>query len=310
MEEIKIGIDLGGSKFRIGIVNSNNEIIGETIRVSIDDIIKSEDLVTGITDSVESILKINGLTKKDIVRIGIGSPGPLDSETGTILETLNLTYLRGFPLGEKLKESLSLDIVIGNDANCFVLGQQIAGAAVGFHNVIGITLGTGYGCGIIIDGVLVDGSTGTAGEYANSPYLDGVFEDYVSGRGLKKIYKKFSGELKRPFQIEDEARSGSKDAIESFQEFGTHIGISLSYTVNLLDPEIIVIGGSIANAYDLFIDSVWKSLRLNIYNIPAERLTIKPAVDGEQNAVIGAAMLYDSRSKTHSKSNKQYTIIQ
>ena len=143
-----------------------------------------------------------------------------------------------------------------------------------------------------------------------SPYLDGVFEDYISGKGLKKIYKKFSGEIKRPFEIEDEARSGSKVAIESFQEFGTHIGISLSYAVNLLDPEIIVIGGSIANAYDLFIDSVWKSLHLNIYNIPAKHLTLKPAVDGEQNAVIGAAMLFDFRSKSYSKSNSQYALIQ
>ena len=305
VEEIKIGIDLGGSKYRIGLVNSNNEIIGDSIRVSIDEIVESDELVRRIAESVNSILKTNELTKKDIVRIGVGSPGPLDPETGTILESLNMTYLRGYPLGEKLKEALLLDIVMGNDANCFVLGQQIAGAAVGFQNVFGITLGTGYGCGIIIDGVLFEGSTGTAAEYAKSPYLDGVFEDYISGKGLKKIYKKLSGELKRPLQIEDEARSGSKVAIETFHEFGTHIGNSLSYVVNLLDPEIIIIGGSIANAYDLFIDSVWKSLHQHIYRIHAERLTIKPAVDGELNSVIGTAMLYDSRTKRYSKGNSR-----
>jgi len=310
LEEIKIGIDLGGSKYRIGLVNSNNEIIGDSIRVSIDEIAESDELVRQITESVNSILKTNELNKKDIVRIGIGSPGPLDPETGTILETLNMTYLRGYPLGEKLKESLLLDIVIGNDANCFVLGQQISGAAVGFQNVFGITIGTGYGCGIIIDGVLLEGSTGTAGEYAKSPYLEGVFEDYISGKGLKKIYKKLSGELKRPLQIEDEARSGSKVAIETFHEFGTHIGNSLSYVVNLLDPEIIIIGGSIANAYDLFIDSVWKSLHQYIYGISAEHLTIKPAVDGELNSVIGAAMLYNSRTKRYSKSDRRKPLNQ
>ena len=114
MEEIKIGIDLGGSKFRIGIVNSNNEIVGDSIRVSIDEIASSDELVRQITESVNSILKTNELNKKDIVRIGIGSPGPINHETGTILETQNLTYLRGYPLGEKLKESLLLGIVIGN----------------------------------------------------------------------------------------------------------------------------------------------------------------------------------------------------
>ena len=305
MEEIKIGIDLGGSKFRVGLVNSNNELIGDSIRVSIDDITESDQLISQISNSVNSILDINGLTAKDIVGMGIGSPGPLDPETGTILETFNLTYLRGYPIGEKLKEALSIDIVIGNDANCFVLGQQLAGTAVGYQNVFGITLGTGYGCGMIIDGKLFEGSTGTAGEYAISPYLDGVFEDYISGKGLKKIYKKLSGKMNRPFQIEDEARSGSAVAVEAFQEFGSHLGISLSYIVNLLDPEIIVIGGSIAHAYDLFIDSVQKNLLKNIYKIPAERLIIKPAVDGEVNALIGAAMLYDARSKSYTKMSKQ-----
>jgi len=310
LEEIKIGIDLGGSKFRIGLVNSKYELIGGSIRVSIDDTTDSEKLISQITDSVNSILDANGLTTRDIAGVGIGSPGPLDPETGTILETSNLAYLRGYPLGKKLKEALSLDIVIGNDANCFVLGQQLAGAAVGFHNVFGITLGTGFGCGLIIDGDLFEGSTGTAGEYAKSPYLDGVFEDYISGRGLKMIYKKLSGKikLKRPFQIEDEARSGSSAAIETFQEFGSHIGNSLAYVVNLIDPELIVIGGSIAHAYDLFIDSVKETLLKNIYKIPAEHLTIRPAVNGELNALIGAAMLFDARSKTYSRMNKQYSI--
>lgn len=296
VKEIKIGIDLGGSKFRVGLINSKNNIIGESIRISIDNISEPDHLISQIADSVNSILKNNGLTSADIIGIGIGSPGPLDAETGTILETLNLTYLRGYPLRDKLKEALSLDIVIGNDANCFVLGQQIAGAAVGYQNVFGITLGTGYGCGIIVDGKLFEGATGTAGEYAISPYLDGVFEDYISGKGLKKIYKKLSGELKRPFEIEDEARNGSTVAKDSFLEFGSHIGNSLSYVVNLLDPDIIVIGGSIAHAFDLFIDSVQENLLQHIYKIPAEHLIIKPAVDGELNALIGAAMLYDARS--------------
>ena len=301
---MKIGIDLGGSKFRIGLVNSRNDINGESVRVSINDITEPDQLISQISNSVNSILDANGLTTKDIVGMGIGSPGPLDTETGTILESLNLTYLNGYPMGEKLKEALSIDIVIGNDANCFVLGQQLAGAAVGYQNVFGITLGTGFGCGMIIDGRLFEGSTGTAGEYGISPYLDGVFEDYISGKGLKKIYKKLSGDMKSPFQIEEEARNGSTVAMEAFQEFGSHIGDSLSHIVNLLDPDIIVIGGSIAHAYDLFIESVWENLLKNIYKIPAERLTIKPAVDGELNAIIGAAMLYDIRSNSNSKMNK------
>ena len=290
-EGIRIGVDLGGSKYRMGLVNSNSEMIGESIRVSVDDISDADLLVKSISDSVVKLANIQNISLENVQGLGLGSPGPLDSHNGIILETLNSTYLRGYPLAEKLKEILSIEVRIGNDANCFVLGQQIAGAAKGFQNVFGITLGTGFGCGIIVDGKLYEGSTGTAGEYASSLYLDGVFEDYISGRGLKTIFKRLTGEKSRPFLIEDAAREGDEKAIQTFAEFGGHIGNSLSYVVNLLDPSIIVIGGSVANAFDLFIDSLRESLLKNIYEEPAKNLIIRQAENGEVNALIGAAML-------------------
>lgn len=296
---MRIGVDLGGSKYRIGLVNSNAEMVGESIRVSVDDITEADVLVRSIYDSAVKLINTNNISQKDVKVMGIGSPGPLNIQTGIILDTLNLTYLRGYPLADKLSEMLSIEVSIGNDANCFVLGQQIAGAAKGFQNVFGITLGTGYGCGIIVDGKLYEGSTGTAGEYASSPYLEGVFEDYISGRGLKSIFKKLSGEESRPFLIEDAAREGDRNAIQTFEEFGNHIGNSLSYIVNLLDPSIIVIGGSIANAYDLFKDSLKESLLSKIHEQPTKNLIIKQAVNGEENALIGAAMLINSRKTNH-----------
>ena len=297
---IRFGVDLGGSKYRIGLVNSNAELVGESIRVSVDDISDADVLVRLISDSAVKLLNTNNISKEDVKRMGIGSPGPLNIYTGTILETLNLHYLRGYPLADKVSESLSIEVSLGNDANCFVLGQQIAGAAKGFQNVFGITLGTGFGCGIIIDGKLYEGSTGTAAEYGISPYLEGAFEDYISGRGLKSIFKNLSGEESHPFLIEDAAREGDKNAIQTFVEFGKHIGNSLSYIVNLLDPSIIVIGGSIANAYDLFEDSLKESLLSKIHEQPIKNLIIKQAENGEENALIGAAMLTDSR-KTNGK---------
>jgi len=296
---MRIGVDLGGSKYRIGLVNSDAEIVGESIRVSIDDITEAEVLVKSISDSAAKLINENNIPQKDVKVMGIGSPGPLNIYTGIILQTLNLTYLIGYPLADKLSELLSIEVIIGNDANCFVLGQQIAGAAKGFQNVFGITLGTGYGCGIIVDGKLYEGSTGTAGEYATSPYLEGVFEDYISGRGLKSRFKKLSGEESRPFLIEDAAREGDRNAIQTFEEFGNHIGNSLSYIVNLLDPSIIVIGGSIANAYDLFKDSLKESLLSKIHEQPTQNLIIKQAINGEENALIGAAMLINSRKTNH-----------
>ena len=296
---MRIGVDLGGSKYRIGLVNSNAELVGESIRVSVDDITEADVLVSSISEFAVKLINTNDISKKDVRGMGIGSPGPLNIGTGMILDALNLVYLNGYPLADELKEMLSMEVSIGNDANCFVLGQQIAGAAKGHQNVFGITLGTGYGCGIIVDGKLYEGSTGTAGEYASSPYLEGVFEDYISGRGLKSMYKNLSGKASRPFLIEDAAREGDRYAIQTFEEFGLHIGSSLSYIVNLLDPSIIVIGGSIANAYDLFIDSLKESLLAKIHDEPAKNLIIKQAENGEENALIGAAMLINSRKADH-----------
>ena len=295
-EGLWIGVDLGGSKFRIGLVNADLGIVGESIRVSIDDITEGDVLVRSISDSAKKLMNGNTVSQDDVKGLGIGAPGPLDIDSGVILETLNLTYLRGYPLADKLKEQLSMEVILGNDANCFVLGQQIAGAAKGFQNVFGITLGTGYGCGIVVDGKLYEGSTGSAGEYASSPYLDGVFEDYISGRGLKTIFKNLSGESSRPFLIEDLAREGDKNALRTFEEFGRHIGQSLTYIVNLLDPSIIVIGGSVANAYDLFIEPLKESLLSKIHKQPAMNLIIKQAENSEENSLIGAAMLANSRN--------------
>lgn len=292
---MKIGIDLGGSKYRIGLVNSEAELVGNSIRVAIKDINKADDLVHSIQNSINDLISSNDIDQEEIEGIGIGSPGPLDIQTGVILETPNLTYLRDYPIVDRISESVSMNVVIGNDANCFVLGQQVAGAAKGFQTVFGITLGTGFGCGLVLDGKLYEGANGTAGEFAGSMYLDGIFEDYISGRGLRKIYEEISGEGLRPLQIENKAREGSDGALEAFNEFGKHIGSALSYVVNLVDPEVIVVGGSIANAYDLFIDSLKESLLSKIYNKPAENLLIKQAEDGEINAIIGSATLFDIR---------------
>ncbi len=292
---MKIGIDLGGSKYRIGLVNSEAKLVGNSIRVAIKDINKADDLVYSIQNSINDLISSNDIDQEEIEGIGIGSPGPLDIQTGVILETPNLTYLRDYPIVDRISECVSMNVVIGNDANCFVLGQQVAGAAKGFQTVFGITLGTGFGCGLVLDGKLYEGANGTAGEFANSMYLDGVFEDYISGRGLRKIYEEFSGEGLRPLQIENKAREGFDGALEAFNEFGKHIGSALSYVVNLVDPEMIVVGGSIANAYDLFIDNLKESLLSKIYNKPAENLLVKQAEDGEINAIIGAATLFDKR---------------
>ena len=295
-EGMRIGIDLGGSKYRLGLVNRSSDLIGESIRVSVDDITNADDLIDSISFSVDDLLNSQHIAREEIIGVGIGSPGPLDIKSGVILHTTNMTYLRDFPLLKQLKENLSLEVVLGNDANCFVLGQQIAGAAKDCKNVFGITLGTGFGCGMIIDGRLYEGATGTAAEYGNSQYLEGAFEDYISGKGLKLIYRKISGNSKRPFEIEDAARGGAPDAIQAFVEFGKHIGNALSHVVNLFDPEMIVIGGSIANSYDLFIEPLKESLLSKINNLPAQRLKIRKAENGEINTIIGAAKLFDSRT--------------
>ncbi len=287
---MRIGIDLGGTKVSIGLIDQN-QLIGQPNRFMISECRDADDLIRHMQVAIDQTLKANGCKWKNLELIGIGSPGPLDYKTGLILHTPNLVMLRNYALGPKLEDLTGIPVLVNNDANCFALGEQRAGSGRGMEYVLGVTLGTGFGLGFVYQDEIFNGATGTALEFALTPYRDGVFEDYISGRGVARIYKGVTGQAIQPVEVTTLAKNGDKAALETWRIFGQHLAQAMIILVMVLDPDIIVIGGSVAQGWDYFYNSLETDLRKGIHAGPAGHLKIARSQLGELAAIIGAASL-------------------
>jgi glucokinase len=288
-----IGVDLGGTKVRLGLVDENYQVIGETPRLNTFDCLTGDEVVDRIRQGVDLLLKINNLEKNHIKGIGVGSPGPLDPYTGYIKETLNLKSIRNYPLGKSLAEVTNMKVCVDNDANCFGLGEQKAGKAKGMHHVIVGTLGTGFGFAYILNGNVLHGATGTAAEIGMLPFRDGIYEDYVTGRGLRAMHLQLAGEELDPKIISEKAFQGDEKALKTFEKYGEAVAYTLLPFIAALDPEIIVLGGSVSVNWPFFQQSLDTTIRNHIFANQKESLKIVKSEMGEIAAVIGAAGLLD-----------------
>jgi glucokinase len=196
-----------------------------------------------------------------------------------------------FPLRKTIQDHFGIPVYLNNDANCLIYGESIFGAAADKKNVVGFTLGTGIGCAVVLDKKILNGSTGTAGEIWPIPYQSGIIEDIVSGGGVSKIYKSISGSDKSSFEVYKMALDGDIEALQTWNEFGKHLAVPIAWSINLIDPEVVILGGSITGAYLFFKDSMEEHLRRWICPVPAERTKVITAKLGDYAGFIGAACL-------------------
>ncbi len=285
------GVDLGGTKIKAGIIDFNGEVKGSPVVVPTKAEEPGDTIVARMVEAINDAIGNAGVSIDDIAGIGIGSPGPLDIKNGIILNTANLPTLNNYNLKEKIAAAFNVPFYLNNDANCFALGECCFGAIKGVKDAFGVTLGTGYGCGIVIDRKIYTGATDTAAEIDLCPYLGGTLEDYISGRGVVRIYKEISGKEGKPPEIADLARKGDADSVKTWEEFGKHLGISLSFAVNILDPGVIIVGGSLSNAYDLFSGKMIETMNANINPMPRENIKVVKAMLGDNAGFIGACCL-------------------
>lgn len=288
---VYIGVDLGGTKIMIGVVDDNGEVMGNPIKIPTRPEDPANVLIARITGTIEKLITELHLGTSDIRGIGIGSTGPLDLEKGLVLKCLQLPNMHFFPLRDAIHKHFGLPVYINNDANCLILAECIFGAARNYSHVAGFTLGTGIGSALVFDKKIFSGATGSAGEIWPSPYCDGNIEDMISGSGVEKIYWVLSGQRKSSLEIYDLARHGDTIALTAWQQFGEHLAVPLSWTINIIDPEIIVLGGSITAAYPFFESSMKMKINQYICPVPAEHLTIVLAQLGGNAGFIGAACL-------------------
>ena len=289
-DRIALGIDLGGTKVRTGAVTESGEVLGEGL-LPTEAGRESERVFANIVRSAEQACQNAGLNMEDVWSVGIGSPAPLDLSEGVIVSPGNLPSLHGFPMVERLQEALGKPVVLNNDGNCFGLAEARYGAGQGAEVCCGLTLGTGLGCAVVMHGRIYSGPGGAAAEIWCSPHGDEIVEEAVSGRGVARSYTQLTGRETDAADIADRARKGDKEAIQAYRQFGRDLAVPLAYVCNVLDPDVVVLGGSLSRAHDLFGEAMEAHAREYINEINRRRLRIVRAALGDDAGVLGAAAL-------------------
>lgn len=284
-----IGLDIGGTKIKAGLVDTNGHIIGTP-----------ESILTLAHEPGEIIIERLTLLLKRMIQqadgavltgIGIGATGPLDIDNGIILECNNLPTLHNYPLKGKIESTFGIPVKVNNDANAMMLGEAFWGTGKDNRSILGITLGTGLGAALLVNRKIIRGATDCAGEIWLSPYKEGILEDYVSGTALSHLYQRITKKELTAIEISQLARKGELDAIKVWDEFTHALAYTLSWIVNMIDPEAIIIGGSVIHSSDIFWDSMVALFKKHICPQTAERIQIKPAGLKDNAGFMGAAAL-------------------
>ena len=307
-----IGIDVGGTKVLTALADENGLILNKAQKPTEAD--KGEEtIISNIKDSIDRVINNSPITKEEVKRIGIGSPGPLDLEKGLIIENSNLSWTN-VPIVKILEEMTGIPVTLENDANAAALGEKHFGAGREADNIVYLTISTGIGGGIIIDKKIYHGGKGNAGEVGHMTLIPdsnyqcgcgnyGCFEAVASGTAIarrgKEVLQKEEESLIKDYSNNDveqidaplvaaAARAGDKQAIEIFKLTGRLLGIGISNVVNLFDPEIIVLGGGVMHAKDLFIDELRASLQERALEANLKDLEVKEVGLGKDTGVMGA----------------------
>lgn len=241
-----IGVDLGGTNIRAGIQSGENLVNPKRDRFNT--------LQTKQETLSQLIEFVRPLIRSEVNGIGIGVPSVVDVEKGIVFNVANIPSWDRVPLKDILEDEFRIRVVVNNDVNCFALGEHRFGLVKGMSNVVGITSGTGLGSGIIINNQLFNGSNCGAGEIGLLPYLAHNLEYYASGNFFRAFHN-ISGE-----EAHEQALAGDAAAIGYWNEFGVHMAQAVKSAVLAYDPQAIVLGGSLSNAFNLFANAMHEAL--------------------------------------------------
>ncbi|MCG8527213.1 MAG: ROK family protein [Opitutales bacterium] len=271
-----IGVDMGGTKINSAVIVDDK--VEKFHHCKIDRNAPEEAVVKMLSDAIAEVFD------PSVEGIGIGVPTLVDIEKGIVYDVQNIPAWRKVYLKDILETEFDVPVYINNDANCFVMGEKVFGAGKGFKNLVGLTIGTGLGAGLILNDRLAAGANCGAGEFSSIPYRDDILETYASG----KFFKMRSGE--EGFVIKRAAIEGDERAKSLFREFGDHLGHAIISILFSVDPEAIILGGSISKDYELFEESMWKRIHTFTYRRSVDRLKVFPS-KLDDSPVLGAAAL-------------------
>jgi glucokinase len=303
--------DLGGTHLRMAAVDQNGDIYGRQMQPTPqadkpDEIVRA--LIAGARECEREIAGLGGVISAGSIAV----PGTVNAAEGVIVKVPNVPSLDGFRLGAALESEFKWPVILENDANAAAVGEMWQGAGQGHRSLIAVTLGTGVGGGIILDGKLwrgVDGSAGEIGHIGVDPFggvactcgSSGCLEVYASATAVVRMTReaifRYPNSVLQDIEdltsekIYQAGKKGDELAIEVFRQMGVYLGIGLASLINLLNPEIIIIGGGLSNGWDLFEKQMNKQIIERAFPVPAQSVTISPARCGDNAGLLGAAWL-------------------
>ena len=272
-----LGIDLGGTNVRVGLIKNNVLVRVESLPITKTD--SASDVVTDIAKLIEQF------SGDEIKGIGIGVPSVVDVKNGIVYDVQNIPSWKEVPLKELLENKFKVPVYVNNDANCFAVGEKYFGKGKNFKNIVGLIIGTGMGAGIVINDKLYAGKNCGAGEFGTIPYKDKTYEYFCSGQFFTAEFNTNGEELFLRAERDD------KEAIQIFKTYGANLGEAVKLIMYALDPEIIILGGSVSRSFAWFKESMLASLSTFPYAKSISNLKIEVS-EIENVAILGAAALY------------------
>lgn len=316
MKKYSIGIDLGGTKILIALVDRNTGEVLEYVKKKTKKDKGPKNIIRKMLEGIEELIEISGKTFDEISSIGVGAAGQIDRENGIIIAAANLDCY-DLNLKKILTEKFNLPVYVGNDVEIATIGEQKFGAGKDCKDFVCVFVGTGVGSAIVKDGKIITGATGTAGEIGHiivdlngrqcSCGAHGCLEAYASRSAIER---RIEGALKkgRKSCILDYLETGKSITSSMIQksieredelvlqcvtEASEYLSGGIASIINFINPELIILGGGLIEAVDYFYQKTIKKAKAKSLPVPAEKIQFKKAMLGDYSGVIGAAFLED-----------------
>ncbi len=312
----RIGIDVGGTNVKIALVTDEGQIIySNSVPTRAE--MGYEYTVNNMKSAIYELLKETKTETTEIEGIGFGFPGQVDCDNGVVKLLPNIPGWVNIPIAHIMEDEFHIPTRIDNDARCAALGEYHSGAGKGCKNLVCVTVGTGVGSGLIINGKVVRGASNAAGEighiklqmhdgpicgcgdtgcmeaFVSAPSIVAMAQDYIKGGKSTKYSERANAEISA-YIVAEAAKAGDKVAQRIFKIMGEYLGIGLSSVVNLLNPERVIIGGGVADAGDIFFEPLRKTLKERAMEIAGAAVEVVPAQLGNTAGVIGASLLIEN----------------
>ena len=308
MARVVIGVDLGGTNLRTAILSPDGNIL-DRHKEATHAADGWENVVARLIENIKRHHKSAIQQGFDVVAVGVGAPGVIQADKGIVVKSPNFPDWNNLPLKDQLEKTLGIPVFLENDANAAALGEQWRGAGQGIRSMILLTLGTGVGGGIILDNKIWHGADGMAGEIGHMTLIPdgrpctcgniGCLEMYSSARGIVQSFREALGETTGGVpdqlrqisseQVYEAAGAGNEIALQVMKDMGRMLGIGIASLINIFNPERIVVGGGVKDAWPLFIGATREEIMKRAFAVPAKRTEIVPSQLGDDAGMVGAA---------------------